>query len=686
MMKFDASPKPPRAARKPHTLECHGDQREDPYYWLRDDERASPEVLAYLEEENRYAEAVLAPTAPLQQQLYEEMVARQKPDESSVPYRYKGYWYVTRYQEGEEFPRYERHKGELSAPAQLLLDANARARDAEYYELAGYEVSPDDRHLLVAEDWVSRRQYRLMVLDLTSGEWLDEQIENSSGNVVWAADGTSFFYVRQDPETLRSCEVWWHRLGTPLSEDRLIFAEPDESFYVAIEPSRSEQYLFISLDSTLTSESWMLPLDRPQAAPCCFLPRQRGHEYQVDHFQQRFYIRSNRDGNNFALYVSSGLGEAWQTLLPFRSQVLLQGFELFDSALVVEEREAGNTLLRQLTLSGEEVRRVQFADPAYVTWLGYNPEPQSSVLRYGYSSLTTPTSTFELDLHSGEQRLLKQQQVIGRFNSGDYCSERLSVLAEDGTQVPVSLVYRRDRFVEGQNPLLIYGYGAYGLSEEPDFSSLRLSLLDRGFVFAIAHVRGGEELGRHWYESGRLLSKQNSFTDFIAVTRALVAQGYGAADKVFAEGGSAGGLLMGAVINMAPELYCGVIAAVPFVDVLTSMLDEEMPLTAGEYDEWGDPRYREYYDYIKAYSPYDQVAPRHYPHLLVVSGLHDSQVQYWEPAKWVAKLRAHKLDQHLLLLCMDMSAGHGGKSGRFNQLHDVAREYAFLLTLAGIRE
>ncbi len=690
-MKRHSTSVPPIAARKPHVLECHGDRREDPYFWLRDDERTAPEVLAYLEAENRYADEILAPTAQLQQQLYAEMVARQKPDDSSVPYHYKGYWYVTRYQAGGEFPLYERHKGSLEAPAELLLDANLRGAGADYYELAGFEISPDDRYLLVAEDWVSRRQYRLAILDLHDGSWLPDLIENSSGNVVWAADSASFYYVRLDEETLRPCEVWNHRLGTPVSSDRLIFTEADESFYVAIELSRSEQYLFIALDSTLTSESWLLPMAVAEPEVRCFMARERGHEYQVEHFAGHFYLRSNRDGNNFALYRCAdmgdgigggGIGQPWQPLLPFREQTLLQGFELFESALVVEEREQGNTLLRQLTLSGEEVRRVQFADPAYVTWLGHNPEPHSQELRYGYSSLTTPTSTFALDLVTGEQRLLKQQQVLGSFNAGEYASERIWVTAEDGVRVPVSLVYRKDRFVRGSNPLLIYGYGAYGLSEEPDFSSLRLSLLDRGFVFALAHVRGGEELGRSWYENGRLLAKQNSFTDFITVTRSLVAQGYGAPQKVFAEGGSAGGLLMGAVINMAPELYCGVIAAVPFVDVLTSMLDEEMPLTAGEYDEWGDPREPEFYHYIKSYSPYDQVAARHYPHLLVVSGLHDSQVQYWEPAKWVAKLRASKLDDHLLLLCMDMSAGHGGKSGRFNQLHDVAREYAFLLTLA----
>ena len=683
VMAHPTIPHPPVAPTEPHLLTQHGDVRIDPYYWLRDDTRSSPQVLAYLQAENRYTDAVLAPTVPLQQQLFEEMVARQQPDDSSVPYWYKGYWYRTRYEHGSEFPRYERQLGNQQAPVELLLDANARAEGSEFYALGSLEVSPDDRHLAVSEDTLSRRQYRILVRSLVDGHWLPEQIENSSGEVVWAADGQSFFYVRLDEETLLPYQVWQHSLGEAVSADRLVYTEQDESFYLSLGESRSEEYVLIVLDSTLTSEVLLIPSHHPEQAPRPFLARRRGHEYHLDHFQGHFYIRSNREGNNFALYrADSALEAHWQTLLPVRTQQLFQQFELFENAIVVEEREQGLTRLRQLSLEGEEVRRVQFAEPAYVTWLGYNPDPAAKSLRYGYSSLTTPVSTYEMDLITGGQQLLKRQAVLGDFDASRYASERLWISAEDGARIPVSLVYRKSLYRPGYNPLLVYGYGAYGMSEEPDFSSVRLSLLDRGFVYAIAHVRGGEELGRQWYEQGRLLQKRHSFTDFIAVTRGLVAAGYGDKDQVYAEGGSAGGLLMGAVINMAPELYRGVIAAVPFVDVLTSMLDETIPLTTGEYDEWGNPHDPLFYEYIKSYSPYDQLKAQAYPHLLVVSGLHDSQVQYWEPAKWVAKLRATKRDDHLLLLSMDLSAGHGGKSGRYHQLRDVAKEYAFLLMLA----
>lgn len=687
-----ASPVPPVAARHDHLLLMHGEQRCDPYYWLRDDTRQDPAVLGYLEAENEYCQQVMAPLQGLQKKLYREMRARQKPDDSSLPYCYHGYWYVNRYEADAEFPRYERHPGSLEAPAELLLDAESRAAASDYYELGSLEVSPDQRYLAVAEDWVSRRQYRIQIRDLKQDLWLEESLDSCSTEVVWAADSRSFFYIRLDEETLLPYQVWNHQLGRPIESDRLVYEESDSSFYLSLEQSRSEQLLLISLQSTLSCEVWWLPLETPDGEPVCFLPRRRGHEYLLDHLAGDFYIRSNAQGSNFGLYrlhagdpLQTGAIESeWQCLLAPREEVLLQQFELFNQAILVEERQDGLSRLRQLTLAGDEVRAVQFADPCYVTWLGYNPDPASGEIRYGYSSLTTPVSTYTLDLALGSQRLLKQQPVLGRFDASAYGSERLWIQARDGTRVPVSLVYRRDLFVAGQNPLLVYGYGAYGLSEDPDFSSSRLSLLDRGFVYAIAHIRGGEELGRHWYEQGRGEHKLNSFHDFIDVTRGLVAGGYADPARVFAMGGSAGGLLMGGVINMAPELYLGVVAAVPFVDVLTSMLDETIPLTTGEYDEWGNPHQEADYAWIRRYSPYDQVRAQAYPHLLVVSGLHDSQVQYWEPAKWVAKLRHEKTDDRWLLLHMDMSAGHGGKAGRYHHLHDVAREYAFLLHLAGI--
>ncbi len=674
---------PPIAAVHPHSLTYHGDERIDPYYWLRDDTRSDPAVLDYLQAENGYTEAMLRPTEALQKTLYQEMVDRQLPDDSSVPYYLKGYWYRSRYLPEQEYPLYERLAARPDAPTELLLDGNQRAGDSDFYNLGALEISPSNHWMACSEDYVSRRQYQIRVRNLQTGDWLPDLVENTSGDVVWSADSAGFFYVRLDSETLLPYQVYYHTLGAEPAQDRLVYEEPDNTYYLHISHSRSEEYLLISLSSTLSSEVHLLPLKIPHSSPTLFLARRRGHEYSLDHFQQQFYIRSNREGRNFALYLADdGAEQHWQALLPVREQILLQDFVLFRNALFVEERDAGLTRLRQLDLQGQEVRTIAVDDPAYVLWLGTNPDPDNPEFRYGYASLTTPTTHYALDIVSGERKMLKRQPVLGDFKPEHYQSQRLWVAARDGTQIPVSLVYRKDNYQPGQNPLLVYGYGAYGMSEEPYFASSRLSLLDRGFIFAIAHVRGGEELGRHWYEQGRQLQKMNSFTDFIDATEGILAAGYGDPARVFASGGSAGGLLMGAVVNMAPQRYLGVVAVVPFVDTLTSMLDESIPLTTGEYDEWGDPREPAVYDYIKAYSPYDQVTAQVYPHLLVVSGLHDSQVQYWEPAKWVAKLRANKTDDNLLLLSMDMDAGHGGKSGRYRYFLDIAQEYAFMLALA----
>ncbi|PJG60412.1 S9 family peptidase [Aeromonas cavernicola] len=677
---------PPVAAKHPRQLKQHGDTRIDNYYWLRDDERQNPEVLAYLAAENAYTEAQLKPIQPLRDQLYQEMVARIPQQDESVPYVKNGYRYQTRYEPGKEYGIYSRTKlGEQET--KLLLDSNERAQGHEFYALGALEVSRSNRWLAVAEDYLSRRQYRVQFLDLESGKWAADTLENTSGNLVWANDSKTVFYVRKHPKTLLPYQVYRHTLGTDPTQDQLVYEEKDDTFYVSLYATTSDDFIVINLSSTTTGEARLIDANQPEQAPRLFLSRQVDHEYSLDHYRGRFYIRSNKDGKNFGLYeTKESPVDRWKPVIAPNPEVLLESYALFKEWLVVEERYQGLTRLRQINWQSGEQQEIAFDDPAYVTWLAYNPEPDTSALRYGYSSMTTPSSTYELDMASGKRTLLKQQPVAG-FKAQQYVSERVWVTARDGVAVPVSLVYRKDLVKKEaaaprKNPLLIYGYGSYGASMDPDFSSSRLSLLDRGFVYAIAHIRGGEELGRQWYDAGKLLNKQNTFNDFIDVTKALVAQGYGASDQVYAMGGSAGGLLMGAVINQAPELYRGVVAQVPFVDVLTTMLDESIPLTTGEYDEWGNPNQKRYYDYMKRYSPYDQVKAQAYPNLLVTTGLHDSQVQYWEPAKWVAKLRELKTDHNQLLLHVDMDAGHGGKSGRFKAYEDIALEYAFILDLA----
>lgn len=688
---------PPLARKIPYTLTQHNDTRIDHYHWLRDDERTSPEVLAYLEQENNHTEQVLAPLADLQATLYQEMIARLRPDDNSVPYLKNGYWYQSRYQTGFEYALVERYADGQPERVELLLDGNERAEGQAYYDQGQLAVSPDQQTLAFAEDFVSRREYQIRFKSLSSGQLYDEVLAHTSGNLVWANDSLTLFYVHQDPETLLPYRVYRHTLGTPQAQDVLVYEEADPSFYISIYKSRSTDYVVIGAWSTITNEVSLISAHKPITPARLFLARQRGHEYEVEHYQDQFYVRSNKDGVNFGLYQTDHIAEdttQWHTLLAPRTEVLLEDFTLFKDWLVLEERSHGLTQLRQLyryPLHGQQTSEhsIRFDDPTYVTWLDVNAEADSPWLRYGYSSMTQPVTLYEINMDTQERRELKKEYAGEQFVSGDYRSERIWVSARDGAQVPVSLVYRADLFSKQTpqdaatgNPLLIYGYGAYGASMDSDFSAARLSLLDRGFVYAIAHVRGGEELGRDWYEQGRLLSKQNSFNDFIDVTQALVSQGYGDKDRVYAAGGSAGGLLVAGVINMAPHLYHGVVAAVPFVDVVTTMLDESIPLTTGEFDEWGNPANAQFYHYIKSYSPYDQVQAQAYPHLLVTTGFHDSQVQYWEPAKWVAKLREFKTDSNLLLLHCDMDTGHGGKSGRFEAYHELAREYAFLLALA----
>lgn len=669
----------------PYFHQEHGLSRLDNYFWLRDDQRKDTHVLDYLQQENAYTEQIMAPLSQLKHTLYEEMVARQEPALESVPYFKKGYWYLSRFESGQEYNLYCRRKETIGAEEEVIFDCNERAIGKSYYQLGELSLSTNSMLLAFTEDIVSRRQYTLRFKDLKTGALFPEAIEDVC-DVVWANDNKTVFYVKQHPETLLAYQVFKHIVGDNPENDLLVYQEQDASFHLNLYKTRSEQFIIICADSTTTSECWLLDAQQPQQNFSCFLTRQREHEYSVDHFQNHFYIRSNRNGANFSLFTlddkqTTSATEQWHELIKSREHTLFEGYELMADWLIVEEREQGLPLLRQIHLHTGESKKLTFNDPVYTVFAHYNPEPKSNKFRYQYTSFTTPNSVYEIDLDSGETQLLKQSKVMGEFNSQDYQSERVWVTARDGIKVPVSLVYKKALF-DHNNPLLIYAYGSYGHSLDICFSSANLSLLDRGFVYAVAHIRGGEELGRTWYEQGKLLNKKNTFNDFVDVTETLVNLRYANANNVFAMGGSAGGLLMGAVVNQAPQLYKGVVAAVPFVDVVSTMLDESIPLTTGEYDEWGNPNNLEYYQYMLSYSPYDQVSEQAYPNLLVTTGLHDSQVQYWEPAKWVAKLRALKTDNNQLLLYTDMEAGHGGKSGRFKHYYDTAREFAFLINLA----
>lgn len=675
---------PPKAKRIPHAMTLHGDTRIDNYFWLRDDERSRPEVLDYLREENEYGQQVMATQRSLQERVLKEIIDRIPPREVSAPYSKNGYRYRQVYEPGCEYAIYQRQSvlKEEWDEWEVLLDSNQRAAQSEFYTLGGLGISPDNTIMALAEDYLSRRQYGLRLCNLQNGEWYPEVLENVSPEFAWSNDSQTLWYVRKHPTTLLPYQVWRHTVGASPHSDALVYEEKDETFYVSLHTTTSRQFAVIYLASATTSEVRLLNTEMPDAEPVCFLPRRKDHEYSLDHYQHAFYLRSNREGKNLGLYRTHERDERqWETLIAPRQDVMLEGFTLFTDWLVVEERQRGLTSLRQINRKTREVVGIAFDDPAYVTWLAYNPEPETSRLRYGYSSMTTPDTLFELDMDTGERRVLKQQEVKG-FEASHYRSEHLWIKARDGVEVPVSLVYRREHFRKGVSPLLVYAYGSYGASEDADFSASRLSLLDRGFVFAIAHVRGGGELGQQWYEDGKFLCKKNTFNDYLDVCDALLAQGYGNPRLCYGMGGSAGGMLMGVAINERPELFHGVVAQVPFVDVLTTMLDESIPLTTGEFEEWGNPQDEEYYRYMKSYSPYDGVTAQVYPHLLVTTGLHDSQVQYWEPAKWVAKLRELKTDDNLLLLCTDMDSGHGGKSGRFKSYEGVALEYAFLIGLA----
>lgn len=672
----------PVAVQKPKELSIHGDIRQDPYYWLND--RNDAEVIQYLTDENSYLDTMMAHASGFREKLYNELVGRIKQTDMSVPYKDNGYYYITRYEEGQEYPIHSRKKGDLGSPEEVMLNVNELAKGYDYYAVGGRSVSPDNRLVVYGEDTLSRRIFTLRVKDLVSGKLLSDVIPNTSGGATWAADNKTFFYTTKD-ETLREFRIWKHILGTPVADDKLVYEESDETFTAFVYKTKSKKYIIIGSYSTLSQEYRYLDATDPDGTFTVFQPRKRGLEYSVDHFNDIWYIRTNKDARNFRLMKTpehQTTEENWTEVIPHREDVLLEGMDIFKDFLVLSERKQGITQIRVIPHHGDEYY-IPFEEEAYVANTSINPEFDTKTLRFNYQSMTTPNTTYDYDMVSREKTLLKQQEVLGGFNPADYRSERIMARARDGVEVPVSLVYHKDTPIDGSSPCLLYGYGSYGLSMDPSFSMSRLSLLNRGFVYAIAHIRGGEEMGRHWYEDGKLLKKKNTFTDFIDAGHHLVAHQYAHPKKLFAMGGSAGGLLMGAVMNMEPQMWAGIIAAVPFVDVVTTMLDESIPLTTGEFDEWGNPKDKVYYDYMKSYSPYDNVEAKDYPPMLVTTGLHDSQVQYWEPAKWVARLRAMKTDNNPLLLHTNMEAGHGGASGRFRQFKETALHYAFMLDLAG---
>ena len=685
--------KPPIAERKPHSVPSPFGERIDPYYWLRDDERKDPAVLAYLEAENAYLESRMAAAKPLENALYEEIVARLKQDDSTVPYRKNGYWHAVRYEPGKEHPIFIRRRDAPGAAEEILLDANLMAAGHAYYRVGALEISPDSHWLAYCEDTVGRRQFTLRFKNLAGGEVLDTAIADVEPDLAWAADSRTLLYVAKDPDTLLGLYVKQHRLGTDPRRDALVFEQTDKSFYTGLSKSKSDAFIFIHMQSTLSSEWRFARADDPRLEFQVFLSREPDHEYDLEHWGDAFIVRSNWQARNFRVVLAPLAAQsdrsAWRDVFAHRDDTLVEDVEVFDSFLALSVRHAGLAKLCIVPWDAQSQRPaaeffIDSDEPAFTASISVNAELGTELLRYAYSSLSTPTTIYDYNMRTRQQILLKRDPVLGAFSPQDYATEFLWVAARDGEKIPVSLVYRKGFQKNGSAPLLQYAYGAYGLSMDLAFSSARLSLLDRGFVFAIAHVRGGQEMGRRWYDTGRLLSKVNSFRDFIDVTRALVARGYAAKDRVFAMGGSAGGLLMGAVANLSPADYRGIVAQVPFVDVLTTMLDDSIPLTTNEYDEWGDPHQRRDYDYMLSYSPYDNVRAQAYPAMLITTGLWDSQVQYYEPAKWVAKLRALKTDDHALLLHTEMQAGHGGKAGRFQRYREIAMEYAFLLNQLGI--
>ncbi|AYO58637.1 oligopeptidase B [Chryseobacterium sp. 6424] len=674
----------PKAKKIDKILEMHGDRRVDPYFWLN--ERDNPEVISYLEAENQYCDAQMEDTEELQQQLFDEMKARYKEDDESLPYFFNKYWYLVRFEVGKEYPIFGRKLNSLENPEELLLDVNQLAENQSYMEVGSVAVSPDNRLMAYSADNVGRRIYTLQFKNLETGEMLGDAIPNTTGKAVWANDNQHVFYIRKD-ESLRAFQVYRHRLGDDPANDLLVFHEEDETFDVNVFKTKSLEYIFIASSSTVSDEVRYIPAEDVHADWHIIHPRTEDLEYSVEHYKDEFYIITNADdATNFKIVKTKVAtpGKAhWEEVIPHREDTLLEGFEIFSDYLVLEERTEGLLQIKIIENETGKAHYLEFSDPTYTAYIGLNLEFNTQKLRFGYTSLTRPHATIEYDMQARTSTVLKQQEVLGGdFKQENYVSERIWAPSRDKkTLIPISLVYHRDTEKSAETPLLLYGYGSYGHTVDASFSNVRLSLLNRGFVYAIAHIRGGEYLGREWYEDGKMLRKKNTFYDFIDAAKHLIAENYTSAAHLYAMGGSAGGLLMGAVVNMEPQLFNGIIAQVPFVDVVTTMLDETIPLTTGEYDEWGNPKNRKYYDYMKSYSPYDNVEAKDYPNMLITTGFHDSQVQYWEPAKWTAKLRELKTDDHLLLFKTDMSSGHGGASGRFESLKEDALEYAFILKL-----
>ena len=680
---------PPKAEQRPYTVPAAFGERQDPWYWLRDDSRENAQMIAYLEAENAYLQAVMQPQQALQETLYQEIIGRLKQDDASVPYRKNGYWYYQRYETGKQYPIYARRKGDLDAPEEILIDGNQRAEGHDFYQLANIEISPDGRWAAIAEDTVGRRQYEVRIKDLFAGRFLPDALENVEPDLAWANDNKSLLYIRKDPQTLLGNRVYRHQRGAAVTDDVLVYEQADDSFYMGVEKSKSDRFIYIVSQSTVSSEYLYANADDAELKFQVVVPRERDHEYQLEELDDRFIIRTNWQAKNFRI-VEVPIAEAadrsaWRDVIAHRADAFIDSFDTFNGFLAISERSGGLQKIRIKHWEGSDFL-LDAQDAAFTMALGTNPEQDTPILRYVYTSPTTPATTFDYDIRSGGRVELKREPVLGDFDSQNYRAEFRFVTARDGTQVPLTLLYRQGTPLDGTAPVYQYAYGAYGISSNPTFRSPILSLVDRGFIYAIAHVRGGQEMGREWYEQGKLKNKINTFTDFIDVTRYLVKEKIADPKRIFGMGGSAGGLLIGAVANMAPSEYRGLIAHVPFVDVVTTMLDESIPLTTNEFDEWGNPSVDpEAYRYMLSYSPYDNVSRQDYPAMLVTSGLWDSQVQYFEPTKWIARLRHLKTDQNPLLLRTNMEAGHGGKSGRFERYREIAEEYAFVLWQAGLR-
>ena len=689
---------PPDATKKPYEMTEHGHTRVDNYYWMRlTDEQKSAEkfdshaqeVVDYINSENDYTQSNLAHTKQFQKDLYHEIVGRIKKDDQSVPYLDNGYYYYTRYEKGKEYAIRCRKKGSLDRKEEILLDENVLAEGHDYFAIGGMSVSPDNQWLAYGVDTVSRRRYTVHFKNVSTGDVLDQTIPNTTGGVAWANDNRTVFYTTKNEVTLLSEKIWRHKMGSNATNDELVYHEKDESYYSGVYRSKSGEYIIIYNSSTLVSDYHILNANDPDGNFKNFSPRGTEHEYSIDHYDDKFYIITNWEAKNNRLMETSENEtnmDKWTEILAHRNDVHLLGMEIFKDHLVLSERKEGLRGLRVIHQHSGKDEYIDFGEQTYTARISVNEEYNTNILRYSYTSMVTPSSTYDYNMDTGELTLLKQSEVVGGYDQDAYHSERRYAIAEDGQKVPISLVYKTNLITDGPQNLLLYAYGSYGSTRDPYFSSTRLSLLDRGFIYAIAHVRGSQIYGRQSYDDGKMLKKKNTFTDFIDAGRYLVEEGYTDSEHLFAEGGSAGGLLIGAVVNMAPDLWKGAIAAVPFVDVITTMLDPSIPLTSNEWDEWGDPREKKYYDYMLSYSPYDQIKDRNYPNLLVTSGFFDSQVQYWEPLKYVAKLRDNWQSENKLYLHMNMDAGHGGKSGRFRRYREVALEYAFMFDLVGIHE